>query len=251
MALNGDPAISTIEQQRGERTVLVVQPDEHCPADLYDDWFTEVGLSLRVVRPFAGEPVPTALVDDALVVLGGAMSANDDELFPWLADIRDLLKVSVRFGTPTLGICLGGQLLAQALGGTVTQGALGPELGVVDLALRADAAEDELFAGLPDPAPAATFHGDVVTELPPDAVVLASSQVYPHQAFRVAAHAWGVQFHPEASTTRFAAWAASAREGTSEASLAGPSTAEVHRRQDETAHTGRQLAQRFATLVGN
>lgn len=251
MALNGDPAMSTIEQRRGKRTVLVVQPDEHCPIDLYDDWFTEAGLSLRVVQPFAGESVPTELVDDALVVLGGSMSANDDDLFSWLADVRALLQVAIQAGTPTLGICLGGQLLAQAVGGTVAQGALGPELGVVDLALRAEAADDELFAGLPHPALAATYHGDIVTELPPNAVVLASSQVYPHQAFRVATNAWGVQFHPEVSTTRFASWAASARGGTPEAALARSSTAEVHRHRDETAKTGRQLAQRFATLISN
>lgn len=249
MGLASDPGMQTAKQQRQPRAVLVIQPDEHCPADLFEGWFEEAGLVLRVVRPFAREPVPTELAEDALMVLGGPMSANDDEEFPWLAGIRDLLKVSVAAGIPTLGICLGGQLMARALGGTVTKGACGPELGVVELELRTEAEDDELFAGLGNLAPAATYHGDAVTELPPHTMVLASSSLYPHQAFRIGASAWGVQFHPEVSADRFTAWAADTKPGTPEAELAGQGAAEVRRRSGEIVRTGYSLAHRFAALV--
>ncbi|UMG94110.1 type 1 glutamine amidotransferase [Nocardioides sp. TF02-7] len=236
------------QSRRDERTVLVIQPDEHCPADLFGDWFEETGLGLRVVRPFAGDPVPTELAEGALMVLGGPMSANDDEEHPWLADVRDLLKVAVGAGAPTLGICLGGQLLARALGGRVTKGAFGPEIGVVELELHAHSVDDSLFSGLADAAPAATYHGDAVVELPSGAVLLAGSTTYPHQAFRVGPRAWGVQFHPEVSADRFDAWATAAPAGTLEAELVGPGAAEVRRREGEVVATGRALARRFAAL---
>lgn len=237
-------------RRRSARTALVIQPDEHSPLGLYSTWLDEAGVSLRVVKPFVGEPVPAALEEDGLIVLGGEMGANDGDRFPWIADVKELIKKSVQTGAPALGICLGGQLLAQALGGTVERGAFGREHGVVDLEIQPEAADDALFAGLATPTLMATSHGDAITKLPLGAVLLASSRVYPNQAFRCGPRAWGVQFHPEVSAEMFAQWDAWVRHDTPDPDLPDEASAErVNRHQSELAKTGQLLARRFAALI--
>jgi GMP synthase (glutamine-hydrolysing) len=185
--------------------LTVVEHIDTCPVDRLGDWLWDV--DVRVVRPYAGELVPSR-PGDGLIVLGGPMNAYDDTATPWLPAVRELLASAVRESTPTLGICLGAQLLAVAAGGRVEVGAApGVELGVIDVRWRPEAAADPLVSGLPDPFPAASAHGDAVAELPARAVWLAESARYPHQAFRVGTSAWGVQFHPEASEATFRGWA--------------------------------------------
>jgi len=98
------------------RTVVVIEHEPSCPLDLFESWLD--GVAVDVIRPYAGAAVPPS-ADDGVIVLGGHMSAYDDDLAPWLPAVRDLLATSVADGVPTLGICLGAQLLAVACGGTV------------------------------------------------------------------------------------------------------------------------------------
>lgn len=145
----------------------------------------------RLVRTFAGDPVPDAA--DALVVLGGGMSAYDP--LPFLeAEIR-LLKRCVAERRPVLGICLGSQLLARALGATVAR-AQQPEIGFYRTRLTGEARDDALFSQAPGDFVAFHWHGDAFS-LPPGAVALASSTITPLQAFRYGPRAWGIQFHLE------------------------------------------------------
>lgn len=139
------------------------------------------------VRTFAGERVPPEA--DALVVLGGGASANDAHL----REEVELLRRCVNEKKPILGICLGSQLLALALGGTVAR-APRRELGFYRVRLTAQG--DALFAQAPDDFVAFHWHDDAFT-LPDGAVPLASSTMTPLQAFRHGARAWGVQFHLE------------------------------------------------------
>ncbi|WP_052344472.1 type 1 glutamine amidotransferase [Thermocrispum municipale] len=193
--------------QRTERpTVLVVQPDELVVVDRFGTWLAEAGVDLRLVRPWAGEDVPEQVTDAGLLVLGGRMSANDDDEHPWLGDIRRLLRHAVASARPTLGICLGGQLLAKAMGGTVELGDRGVEAGAVRVHWRPEAEDDPLFTGLPSPLLAVSGHRDMISSLPSDATWLGYSDLYPHQAFRAGPRAWGVQFHPEASVAAFRTW---------------------------------------------
>jgi len=167
------------------------------------------GCHLVPVRPYLGAALPADLAGyDALVVLGGAMDAWDDAGSPWLPTTRSLLRQAVSAGVPTLGVCLGAQLLAMACGSRVSRGPDGPELGLVPVTLLPAAADDPLAAALPPRVPAPQGHSDVVEELPEGAVLLASSAAYPHQLFRVGARAWGVQYHPEVTEDDFAAWMA-------------------------------------------
>ncbi|MCU1484618.1 MAG: Methyltransferase type 11 [Actinomycetia bacterium] len=130
---------------------------------------------------------------DALVVMGGPMAAHSDDDFPTRAAELRLLADALDRQVPVLGVCLGAQLLAVAAGGRAFRGEAGPEIGWAPVR---PVGEDRLFAGLPASFPVLHWHGDTV-ELPPGAVLLASSDQYPNQAFRVGPVAWGIQFHLE------------------------------------------------------
>jgi GMP synthase (glutamine-hydrolysing) len=223
-------------------TLVVVEHEPGCPLDRFADWLD--GLEIVTVRPHAGDTVPTE-VDGGLLVLGGQMSAYDDGSAPWLPATRRLLSWSASARVPTLGICLGAQLLAVACGGVVDVGAApGRESGVVDVHWRAEAAADPLVCHLPEPFPGPSMHADAVTRLPPGATWLAETAMYPHQAFRIGTAAWGVQFHPEVSAATFRAWAEGHPDVDTETV-----TAELRAHDAEVAAGGEALARRFAALV--
>jgi GMP synthase-like glutamine amidotransferase len=161
--------------------------------------------ALRVVRIDRSEAVPAAteVADMAgLVAMGGPMGVHDD--LPWLADERDLLRAAVEADLPVLGVCLGAQQLAAALGGSVTTGPA-PEVGVGEVHLTADAIGDALFDAAPSPLPCVHWHGDTFT-LPDGAVRLARSDLYENQAFRVGRRAYGLQFHVEVTAGLVGHW---------------------------------------------
>ena len=138
-----------------------------------------------LVETFAGVTVPRTC--DALVVLGGGMSAQD------VPDEVRLVRRCLDEGKPVLGICLGSQVLALAAGGTVAR-APRKEIGFYRVRLSDE--RDALFDGAPRDFVAFHWHGDAFT-LPPGAAPLASSTLTPLQAFRYGPNAWGVQFHLE------------------------------------------------------
>ena len=129
---------------------------------------------------------------EAVVVMGGPQSAYSDEGFPTRTEELRLLAEAVDRGIPTLGICLGAQLLAVATGGECFPGGA-TEIGWFDVEVTG--ANDPLFGGL-HRFTTLHWHGDTFHQ-PPGAVHLASSELYANQAFRIGERAWGVQFHPE------------------------------------------------------
>ena len=181
---------------------IVVEHAEHEGAGLVGEALEAGGLRLEVVRTWAGDPLPTrdGAGYDLVLVLGGPQSAND----PALDGEAALLAASTRAGRPTIGICLGAQLLARGLGACVRRGPA-PEIGIFPIALHEAGKKEPLLAGL-DGAPIFQWHFDTF-DLPDDAVLLASSARYAHQAFRVGARGFGVQFHPECSRAMRVDWA--------------------------------------------
>lgn len=172
-------------------------------------WLPEAGLALQVVEPWRGDDLPATLDGfEALVVMGGPQQAYDDNSAPWLRHTKELIRQAVGAGLPTLGICLGAQLLAEAAGGRVVAGEEGPELGAKLVAKRDVAGKDPLFWDLPLSPIVVQWHWDVIRDLPPSATLLMSSTTYPHQAFRVGERAWGLQFHVEAPAEMISRWAA-------------------------------------------
>ena len=231
------------------RRLLVVQNDPRVPLGR----LRFPGLAVDVVRPYRGDSPPDRIPDHAgLIVLGGTMAAWEDDIAPWLPATRDLLARCVDDGTPVLGVCLGAQLLALATGGRVERGPAGPELGVVNVERTAASDGDALLGGLPAVFAAASGHHDAVTELADDAVELARTQMYPHQAFRLGTRAWGVQYHPEATAPVLADWLESDRavlaaRGTTPERL----VAEFGRRDAELAGVCRAHAEAFTAVVAS
>src|SRR3954466_11111995 len=143
-------------------------------------WLPAAGLDVHPIHPYLGHRVPPSVEGDALIVLGGPMGAYDDAEAPWLPATRALLSTAVDDGVPTIGICLGAQLLAVAAGGEVQKGSAGPELGLgqVDVPVG-----DELLSA--GSMPVVQWHYDAVTRMPDGAELLASTEAYRAQALRV------------------------------------------------------------------
>ena len=179
------------------RNCLVVQHVAPEPAWAIGDALVRAGIEPDVRRVFAGEALPADVSGhDGVVVMGGPMSAASDDGFATRRAEVALLADALERSVPTLGVCLGAQLLAVAAGAAVGPGADGPEIGWHPVDLTPDAAGDRLFAGLPERLTVLHWHGDAF-DLPPGAHRLAGSLRYPIQAFRTGETAWGIQFHVE------------------------------------------------------
>lgn len=191
------------------RRLLVVEHECDAGIGQFGERFARAGLEVVVVGPEAGAPLPENLSGfDALVVLGGSMGPTEDEAHPWLPAARRLLGEAVREGLPTLGICLGAQLLTTVIGGRVETMAAGPEVGLHTVRFSEAAASDELFGALAGTVvPVVQWHWLAAESLPPGAILLASSDQCAHQVFRVGPRAWAVQFHPEVLGATTRAWA--------------------------------------------
>jgi GMP synthase (glutamine-hydrolysing) len=187
--------------------VLVIVNDPSDPPGPLGNWLSEAGLQLVVIAAHSGVEIPSLDGFDGLLVLGGSASANDDALAPWLPAVRSLLARAVHAELPTLGICLGGQLLAVATGGRVERSPEGPEYGAQLIAKRASASTDPLFGPMPITPDVIQWHVDAIAELPPGAVLLANSPSCEVQAFRVGRLAWGTQFHIETTPEIVRLWA--------------------------------------------
>ena len=142
----------------------------------------------------------------AVLVFGGAMHVDQDERHAWLADEHRLLQDLVAGEVPVMGVCLGGQLLAKALGGKVRR-LPSPEIGWADVDLTPEAKDDPVFGGLPERFTSYQWHL-YHFELPEGAVPLARNERC-LQAFRAGRAAWGIQFHAEITHEDAVDWARS------------------------------------------
>ena len=130
---------------------------------------------------------------DLLIVMGGPMSVNDTD--SWIAEETEFIRSALHAGKPVIGVCLGSQFMAKALGATVRPGkAL--EIGMTPVRLTAEAKQDPVFSTLPESFDVFEWHGEVF-DLPKDSVPLAGSEIAPLQAFRYATRAYGLLFHVE------------------------------------------------------
>ena len=153
------------------------------------------GIELKTVRGYAGEPIPKRMEDrDALLVMGGPMGVYEQDRYPFLREEIHLIRDALQAGKPVLGVCLGSQLLAAALGAKVAPARR--EIGWYPVTLSDAAASDPLWRGVDRTFVPFHWHGDAF-EIAPGAVSLASSEITPHQAFRHGEDVYGLLFHLE------------------------------------------------------
>lgn len=211
---------------------LIIQHIENEGPGTLGVFLRREGIDLETVRLYRGDLLPPDPGDADLVVsMGGPMNACDDETHPFLAGETDFLRRAVETGVPTLGICLGAQLVARAAGARVYRAPVG-ETGWGTVTLTKAGTADPVTGVLPGTIPVLQWHEDTF-DIPVGGLLLAESAVCPHQAFRIG-KAWGLQFHVEVEREMLAEWFAGKEE-----------KEEILRRYDEVRRDFDEAARRL------
>jgi GMP synthase-like glutamine amidotransferase len=169
----------------------------------FRDVMAKHGHTMHQVELDEGEAIPPLDGFDILLVMGGPMDVWETDKHPWLLDEIAAIRAWVSAGRPYLGMCLGHQLLAVAMGGHVALMTT-PEVGMAQVPLQ----PDPIFSGVPALCTCFQWHGAEIKQLPPGARILAANDGCPIQAFAIGPYAYGLQFHMELTETTAEEWGA-------------------------------------------
>jgi GMP synthase-like glutamine amidotransferase len=234
--------------------VLVLQHLEAEHPGVFRDFLREDGVDWHTVELDEGEAIPDLEPFDVMMVMGGPQDTWQEDQFPWLKPEKAAIRRFVaEMGRPYLGMCLGHQLLADALGGRVGPGAK-PEVGALTIRQTEAGRQDPLFKGVPDPIEVLQWHGAEVKALPQGAVQLARSDVCEVQAFRYGARAYGLQCHVEVTGETVGNWVAVPEYARALEQTLGPGsverlTGDVAQRLPIYTSVARTFYENFKTLI--
>lgn len=223
--------------------LTLIQNDQEVPAGNLLVWFREFKIPFQLVRPYSGEALPSISAISALVILGGAMGVHDSCRYPYLLSVKTFIQQAVFEDVPLLGICLGGQLLADVLGAPVHSQKNG-EIGLHSVAVLESATSDPFFYDVPRVFTTFQWHNDSF-EIPTGAVSLASSPVCSYQAFRYGANHYGLQFHPEVTRSIVSSWIESFGGGQDPTQI----MEDFVRAEDEYFAVSRKLLENFLRIA--
>lgn len=235
----------------GDPRVLVVQHESGAPSGWFGEALVAAGCRLTLATPYDGSALPGLDGVSGLLVLGGAVDSWDDAAAPWLPATRELVRAAEVGAVPTLGICLGHQVAAHALGGRPGRNPAGRTLGIEGVGWLDEAADDPLLGAARGASRAVHWNRDVVLDLPSGAQVSARSADGAVQAARLGRWVWGVQSHPEVDESIVRTWAEEEWDHSDDAHrlLMSDLVRRVAAEQDALIESWRPLATGFAALV--
>lgn len=184
------------DQEERRKPVLIVQHARHEHPAAVRRALESQGILTQWIHPYLGEPYPELSEISGMLSLGGPMGANDEANHPWITAEISLMRKCVEASYPIAGICLGGQMMARAMGGKVERNEV-HEVGWFPIEMTEEGREDPILGVAGSSPMVYHWHGDTF-HLPPGAILLARSKACPRQAYRLGEHAYGFQFHPEA-----------------------------------------------------
>jgi GMP synthase-like glutamine amidotransferase len=193
-----------MSEARDSKPILIVQHAQHEHPAVIRRVLQCQGVDSIWLHPYRGDAYPQASEIGGMISLGGPMGANDEKEHPWIAREIELLKRCAGEGMPVVGVCLGGQMLARAMGGKVERNETA-EVGWFPITVSEDGLSDPILGSAGRTPTVYHWHQDTF-HLPTDARLLASSKNCPRQAYRLGERAYGFQFHPEADHQLILEW---------------------------------------------
>ncbi|MBA2393102.1 MAG: type 1 glutamine amidotransferase [Ktedonobacteraceae bacterium] len=183
--------------------VLILQHAWECPPATLGEILDQLTLPYDIID-VEKAPLPATIAYDAIIALGGPQHVYDTDTYPYFVQEQAFIRSAVEQDIPFLGVCLGGQLLATALGGVVRHHTIS-EVGFYDIPFTEAGQQDPLFTGLPGYQKVFHWHEDAF-ELPEGSIRLATNEAAINQAFRHGRRAYGLQYHIELNSQLFDLW---------------------------------------------
>jgi GMP synthase (glutamine-hydrolysing) len=184
--------------------VLIVKHIDIEGPGLIEDCLKQEEIPYQILNLTPGVHLPKLDDFTHIVILGGPMNVYEEDRYPFLRDEDLFIKEAIQRGKSILGICLGAQLMAKALGAKVFKASM-KEIGWYDVSLTEIGSQDSLFSNLPKTFPIFQWHEDTF-EIPKAGKLIATSSPVPHQAFRYGEKVYGLQFHLEVTEEMIQEW---------------------------------------------